>query len=503
MPQPNSKWNSPEQVAELAARDDESRQQILECLEVAAGLGSEVSLGEWMEACSQLGLTCNEGHVQPLVDAGLAERTGDGWRFNDPQLVEALEQNARRENRWKRQRAASARALYAEHSTQCPEAAMRRVRFLAEAEKYEETLEPLLIAEQHHFDMGDYDQSEATLDTYDEMLDSMGADPDDELRGRSIWRRGRLCHNRGDLERGLELAERGESLLSSSQLAAEQGQAALQVGRIMRSIGEIDEAIEKTREAVRYFGKTGDDEGLARSRAALGMAHLALGDAKAARQHFERALTTFEALEDWHTVASLYNFIAQTWYTEDNHFEAILNSQRAREVARDQGDVINEAGAWNFEGEIARDKEEWDYAKMCYRRAAELFAEVGSRNEHVMRYNLALVSLGAGNFDAAEEQLVELEEVYADVGLTRRLPLLYSARIVIAAATGQPDRFDRLLPKCRESLAETGTAHRDIVTLLERAAEYLQPSDEPGRLERVESLTESQRRRLRGDVAEH
>ncbi|MGM0558438.1 MAG: hypothetical protein ACQEVA_18785 [Myxococcota bacterium] len=483
-------------VARRVAVDGRDPDEVLECLELAAALGPEVATGEWEAAGRQLGLQCGEALLEGFLAAGVARGSVRAWSLADPELVDELGRSSSINDRWERQRAACAQALYDFHPVQSPEIAARRVVHLLEAGKTEEALEPLLLAEQYYYDKGEYTRAEALLDEYDQILDAQGVPDDVEERGRSAWRRGRLLFTQGAVEEARELSETAERVLGSSQNRSERGQAALFAGRLLRDAGDMTQARKKLQVAVESFAAAGDKRGLALSRAGLGMVLLAEGEAGAAVDAFRKARSFFETQESSHVVASILIYMAQAWHYQDDRLQAMTCIERAREVAQSNDDVVNEAATWNFEGEVARDNSDWSYARRCYRRASQLYGQIGASSEHIARFNTALVDIGAGDYASADDMLSDLERTYDQIGFGARLPLVYAARIVALIGL---DRFEDVhdnVSKLDGALVETGVVHHDILEQLERARTLLDPAEQSDILEQLEEIAEVQRAAL-------
>lgn len=471
------RYNARDLAARVAPSEAETP-DVLECLELAAAMGPTIDFGEWKAAGEQMGLSCDRRIVERLVTEGVAEIHEDRWNFVEAEYLEALARSSTKHGRWQRQRAACAQALYEHHPVQTPEIAARRATHLVEADKLEEALAPLLVAEQRYYDQGDYARAEAALDQYDQILGALGAGESDERRGRSMWRRGRLLYTQGALDEAVELCRRGEELLTESQLASERGQAALHAGRILRDAGSVEKAREKLAVAVKHFGAAGDNRGLALSRASLGMVHLTVGEPEAALEQLERAKSTFDDLREPHMVSSLLVFMAQANHYMGDRLEATTCIERAREVADKHDDVVNLAAAWNFQGEMARENQNWSYARRCYRRSKALYEELGSINRYVVRFNMALVDIGDQKHDDAIQRLDELPDILADVGFNARIPVVHAALAAAKAGRGDFDEVDEYLSSLEAWLDEGQRAHHDVVEQMERARRLLESADQ-------------------------
>jgi tetratricopeptide (TPR) repeat protein len=439
------------------------------CLEVAAILEPGIDLDELRYICEIRGLSRCDGLITRIAERSLIEREDGTWAFPDDAMRQQLIEEAERKGCSKSQHLACARALFSLYPEETMGVDARRVAHLCAAGSYEEALRPILGAIKEVFSCGDFDKACEYLDLRDELLDKLGIAADSPSRAQNTWRRAWLHHTMGELEVATKLAAQSREVLGSTDWAEERGHAALLHGRIYRDAGEFANAKCSLDEAVSHFASAGDNHGLAKSCASRGYVELQTGDYRQARRSFSRALVAFEALEDCFMVASLLNFIAQTWLVDGNDEEARLCVERARRVAREAGHKPNEAGAWIVHGEMARNVRDWEEARRCYSAAARLFEEIDSRSVHITYFNLALVEVGARSFGAAMNLFQELEHCYPEVGFSSKLPLVYVGMMTCAAGVADWQAFERHHARTLAAVDEYETSHADIAWMAKEA----------------------------------
>jgi tetratricopeptide (TPR) repeat protein len=452
----------------------EARRDAKVSLEVAAALleGADerrLDVNEWSMACECEGLPDDSAPVGVLIDGGFLV---DGEFRGDDEWVDALAQTARREGRWIKHHAACARSLLIRYPNERRDGfgrivAGRLAHHLIEAGKPEEALASLLAADKEAMDSGDHQECLDLLAERDRLLDRMGAPSDEPARAQNDWRRARSLFWRGDIEQAEAFVRQSVPVLVRHVWAAEAGQALLLMGRILRSQGRHAEAIGYYDDAIEHLAVAGDEHGLTRARASRAYIQLLQGRYEAARAAMLKAINAFEALGDLYLVGSLWTSVAQSWLGDGDLEAAVESAEKAMEVATREGHRPVEANSWIMLGEAARLRKDWDEARRCYSKAAELFQLDGNRPYYVSRYNLALTEIGAGNFGLARDILSELTHQYVEIGCESRLAMIYAGLMTCAVGEGDWDGWDENYRRAVTALPDIGGAHEDIAWMAE------------------------------------
>ncbi|MFW5967988.1 MAG: tetratricopeptide repeat protein [Persicimonas sp.] len=456
-------------------------------LEIAATLGDQVDYREWELACSLRDVALEYEWVEALAARRLVEIRDSGWDFVDGELRKNLVEMARRDRRWEKHNAACAQALYELYAGRSVAVARRRVAHLHEANKRRELMGPLLEAAREAYDAGELSASLEYLERHWELLDEFDVGSDDKRRAENLWRRAHRLYEMGEGVSALQLVEQSREILDEEVDAAELGEATLLCGRIVRDSGELDRAAELFEETLGYFAAAADDRGLARARAALGLVEKYRGRLDQARSHLAEALETFEWIKDEFMAASLLINIGITWLQSGRPERARSYLQRGRRVAHDSGHLANEASAHAGLGHIAMEEEDWEEARRYLNEAFALYETEGDRRRYLMRLNLALNELYAGNEEAAAELLEELIEVLPAVGYESWLVVALVARMARAARCGDWKVYDATWEQVAERLTESVMVHKDLATIAEWGA---RATIERGETERAEHLRE-------------
>ncbi|TDP77468.1 hypothetical protein [Bradymonas sediminis] len=479
--------------------------QVRACLGIAAalaqgGASGDASAGaellwvdwlEWMSACACAGIRRDEAVFEVILDhlvAGdLGRRIENGpssgaprrrWRFVTAEAVQALAKIAVEDKGWVRYHAACARGLlktYGDdsHDRRGRVVAGRRAQHLIAGRRVDEALEMLLVAQKVALDSDDHLACRAYLDQRDRLLDEMEVGPGSPFRAQNDTRRARSYFLKGEIPRAQELVDRALRVFRRSDWAAETGYAMLLYGQIRTGQCRYADALRLNDDACGYLAVAGDEHGLTRARANRAYVMMLQGRYVEAREGLLKAVATFEALDDYFMQAVNNNFIAQTWLGEGKYTEAVRYAELSRKLARERGFRVVEGTAWTVFGEIARHAEDWEQARHHYAKALDLFQVDNSRPAHVARYNIALVEIGAQNFECARPVLIKLIMSYVELGYQSKLPLIYAGLMVCALGRGDWAAWDESLARFEDSLAKISGAHEDLAWLAVRGLRYL------------------------------
>jgi tetratricopeptide (TPR) repeat protein len=325
-----------------------------------------------------------------------------------------------------------------------------------------EAIEAGFAAVDQAFEAGDFRRVRELVEHLEQLFDDAGVASDRVLCARRDWRKARLAAMSGDPDTALELAQRSLEELDDMEWPAECGHTELIQARILRRMGQLEDAELKCRCAIGRFAISGDEHGLALSRAGLGVVLMRRGEYQPAREAFLEAI---EALESMHLIAlitEMWSSVARCWLEEGNTTQADECARRAFDLAEEHAFVSHQAMACNTLGEISRVAEDYDRAAQWYARALELFQSTDNLNLHIAQANLALVEVARGHFPAAREGLETAVAKLIDVGLQSRLPSLYCGLMACAASEGDWDAWDAYHAEVRRSIEHTSVVDADL-----------------------------------------
>lgn len=482
-------------IRDIAYRQGEE-ERVQRGLEIAAALGCTVAWREWRLAGEASGVLVREEWVDALVARGLARRESDGWAFSDETLRTRLDALARRAGRWRSHHAACAQALYRLDASGCSQTASRRAAHLERAGRREDALQAIFEAVDAAFADGKITCVEGYLERVEALIAGIDRGDLTISRARADWRQARYLITVAEPKQARELIGPAVGVLADTTRIGEYAHAEMIYARMLRNSGELDAALQRMEEAAAQFAMCGDERGLATSRAGAGLILLMKGEHSRAREAFDRALDTAEALADYGRVCELYSFIAHTHLADEEYEEAARFASRARDVAQQHDFTSHEATAWNALGEIARANEQYSQARRCYQKAVEFYERAQELNAHIARYNLALVEIGDSKFDRARQLLEVLRVDLADGGMHSRLPLVYSALMTCAVGQGDWSAWSVFHDHALETIERTGAGHTDIVWAARRASAIAAAQERLDISEQADALVRAQLERI-------
>ena len=145
-------------------------------------------------------------------------------------------------------------------------------------------------------------ESAGRVDAADAALQELAARPEVAelpfVRAGAHTVRGHLARTRGDLVAARAQFQTAAELLFTIGHVRHAATAQQNLGIVLKDLGEHALAAERLREARTLFQQVGDEVGIARTAASLGIAALARGDAAAARPWLDSAVAALAALGD-------------------------------------------------------------------------------------------------------------------------------------------------------------------------------------------------------------
>jgi len=260
-------------------------------LELAAAIGLQVGLDEWLAACRQAGLEVPYGLVGRLVDRGLARHHRAGWRFAHGLLRESLERSARESGRWSALNSAVAATLAAEGD---PRARPRQAEALSEAGRTAESAAAWLDASTDALRRDELARAMRYLERAEDQIALTEFDEAEHTRIRAglVGVEVRVANG---------AAANPGALAELKRRAEEHGweRLAAMASRLEGTTAErAEDARERLAEAIERSAASGDRAGEAAATRALAQALLSEGDSTAAIASLRRAAALYESVGD-------------------------------------------------------------------------------------------------------------------------------------------------------------------------------------------------------------
>lgn len=439
-------------------------------LELGAALGRVIDADEWKRVCEYTDLDLGDDVVEELVRRGLAEPERDGWSFVHSLLRQALERQARQNDRWEHLNDVCAAVLDQMYPDPSYRVLERLATHLVAAGHPEDSLEPFLDAAREAMDDGDYTRARELLDRRRAQLDALEIDELDPRRIRG-WRvEAKLRRNLGETEKAERLVDR---ILDAGQRAGavSLGRATTLKGALACDRGDFEHGRTYYDKSIQYLEGGTEPRKLVEAHIGRSWALRNLGALDEAKEGLETALTLAKKHRYPSLAANAKRQLATSLEAEGHFERADQLTREALRDARQMGRPEFEAVCWNNMGEVARLKRDWDRAIKYYQNAAQLWKLSRHRNYHIARLNLAIVEIGAGDTSKSWSLLCELEERFEQIGYEFVLPIVSMAKLCCVARLGKWDSWDAIYADADKRLQQTGTVDKDLAWLAEETGD--------------------------------
>jgi len=264
--------------------------------------------------------------------------------------------------------------------------------------------------------------------------------------------------------------------------------------------GEYLEALEGYRASIPLYERAADRGGVASSYFGAAFTHVRTGEYAEAVELFERAMEIYESLGELSRAASVKSYLAFAHISMGELAIGERLTHEALETAREVGDRHVAAEAATNLAEAARLRGAFDEARAAVRETLRWREFTGSRDVSVSQFNLALIEIGARNFDEARRLLGLAETGYRERGMRGRLPLVGFALGCCSLGSGDVAGWTRQLGMLRDVVAREDLVHADLVWLGRVAAEIAVEAGLDDVAAEANALADEQQRRLDGEA---
>lgn len=445
-------------------------------LELAAVLGSEVSLDEWAAAAEAAEITADSALADGLQRLGLARRTADGFAFAHRLLRESTLRLA-----------AEAGRLEGWHRL-CIQILSKKPNLPGHFERLAEhhlalgdggaAADALLNAGRQYSGFNQHARADQVLEPLKNLLDALAAPPDDvrRIRWELLLVMPRFAE--GD-PAALARLDALEAATQRQGMEAEQATLLRLRGIVARTRGDLPAARALLAEAETRLRAVGEHEQA--GRAALGQLFLfqQATDLPSAQAVLARAVEDFRAAN-----AAVWLLTAR--YEEGRllfHQGALpAASQVAEAVIRgalQSGDETNQARALVLLADIDRVRDRLGPAEEAYRQAGAIFLRLGNVNHLLTEGELAAIAFLRGRHAEAATLARRCEETLAPTPYARIFWPLPLIRAVAAHLAGDRIAVGTCLARGMEGADIASNVARSYVHLAERVAVTFKGLGEP------------------------
>ncbi|MFZ5480748.1 MAG: protein kinase domain-containing protein [Myxococcota bacterium] len=459
-------------------------------IEVAAVLGQDVDVTEWVHACRRSGAVASRELVDALAARGLARVSPGRWSFAHGMLREAVEARAAEAGRLADHHVACAAML--EDRAGGPRAAERMGLHLVAAGLWAFALSPLLAGIEERTEACDYPAAEALLARRAEAMDALGLAEGERARQEQAIAAATLAlYPGGRVAEAEALAERAGEL--SAGWPDLRGRALRIRGRCARGRGDLAGALTLLRSAERVA--TARPE-LRACRQELGETLLQMARLAAAETAFVAARSDARACADGIAEAWAWEGLARVAQQCDDHDRAAGRFARARELFEASGNRRGVAMSLNSAGDAERARGRLAEAEALYLDARRAMEAIGAWARWIVDLNLVYVDLERGRY---AEGLARATACVGPLGALGRRQLVGAAELYLAccaAGLGDWEAWDTHLPRAAAVLRETGFVEADLARVATHAAKLAEAAGQRGRAVDAAAVARAQCRAL-------
>ncbi|MBL8057721.1 MAG: tetratricopeptide repeat protein, partial [Anaerolineales bacterium] len=262
-----------------------------------------------------------------------------------------------------------------------------------------------------------------------EALRLAGEAGDPAAEARACRWQARVNELRGDYPAAFEWIDRGRAALArvpGGEETAEAAELALIRGLIHVRQGAYEPAAERARAARRIAAAVGDPRALGRAENLLGVTELR-DNARAAIEHFQRALDLYQQAGDLQGQANTSNLMANAHFKLGQWSAAAEAYRGARASFSQLGDVYRSALALNNLAGVARNQGHLAEALDHYREAAATLERISASAavRGIVEMNLGDTHLRQPDVETAFGHLHLAQKLFAQTGSRDFLPELH------------------------------------------------------------------------------
>lgn len=461
-------------------------------LELAAILGSEVVIEEWQSACSRYGISVPPSLLTSMMDHRLLYGAGARFTFAHNMLRESLEEHARERRRYATHHRLCAETLASRHES-APGAAERIGRHYLEAGSYAEALRPLYGAAIERWNGSDYDQAQRLLVDYERTLASIAADNADPQWSDCWILRARIANLQGRYKEAITWSERARDHAQYFSLKGPMANALRERATVAHVLGDTDYAGRLLREAEALMEEEEDAQGLALCHLATADVLFATGDLAGARKRYERTARALETDGDWVGVTQALHGLGSVAFAAGDRPAARSAFERELQMAERTGNRHAFARAKAALAELERDRGNLAPAERDLRHAIEILEAIGSSDAAMVRIDLALLLLEAGDYVHARRELHPLRARAESTEEPREICRLRMALAADAAAYAQWSEVQNQTAEVKMTLEATGLVDRKLASTAQLVAELAQRHGRTDEAKQALEVARSQR----------
>ena len=398
-----------ERVRAFAGSSDDV---VMQQLEVAATLGVVVELEELRAICERAGLPSPQELGPRLIDASLAQRHDQGWRFAHGLLQESLERSAREAGRWARWNQAAADVLEQRYALSASGVAERVAWHWVEGRCADRALTPLRFAIAQAIQRSEYLHAEELIAWREALAEDLEERTGQRAALQCAVDRAWLAAARANYGLCRTLAEAAQRQAASLGFNGVAAEAASWAGVAARHAGDLERAQHLLKQARNVFKARSASRDLARVELEGGRVAELSGDLVAARRRLRRARDAYARLGDAYGQARALNALGDVARKAGDVEASRSATVEAMTLFESVGNISGVADCLNDLAERSRLQGNVERARERAEQALKLYEALGSNEANLVRLNLALIALQSGDALRALHLCAPLDDAF-------------------------------------------------------------------------------------------
>lgn len=224
-------------------------------------------------------------------------------------------------------------------------------------------------------------------------------------QGRMERKIGFTFQREGDYQQALMWLERAQARVGDA-VDPEAAAIWIELAHVAWRQGRYDDAVIAGQKGVAGAGATDAPQLLAEGHKHLGTAHVLKGDHATGIELYRRSLSIYESLNDLQGLMNIHNNIGIVLRRQSRWEEALVEQQRAQDLARRIGDVWGIGMALANMAETLRNRRDYDGAIAAGEEALRCWLQVGNAvGVATVHMNMGILHFEHGHLDLARASL--------------------------------------------------------------------------------------------------
>ncbi len=465
-------------------------------LELAAALGGDIDIAEWLSVCTRVGIPDPSPVLERLLASRMASTGPDSWSFGHGVLRDTIESIARARGRWVAHNRLCADMLEELRPVPHWGDSERIGRHHFAAERFSNAWRPLLTGAKERMRTEEYATALELASLHDRALDALEAADDDTRRLSGLLLQADIRCLREELAEAGDLARRVADVPESAHTMRSHGGASLILARVQQRQGRSNAALRSFKDAERTLRRAGTGPQLGACLSEQASAMLELGLVTDAWESLHEAQQIFEDAGQFLPWMESQLSMARVVSRLGEYGQAGVLCRRVLAFARRDGLSRIEATACDALAEVQREHGDLADAEESLNRGIRLFEQLGfSRQAQSARVSRILLLLQTGAWAQAELRADELTGV-PEIELSRVSRLLMSLIRLTLVADGPRAAFDRHAQQAAALLTQVERPVPSMARCLAVAIERV--AHQPERQARIIALRDLIADRLHG-----